>query len=52
MLVPPTALADKFFEAACKQGSALQRLLERLAADDTSWYGMSELWQEACRTGQ
>jgi len=39
MLGPPKALADKFFEAACEQGSALQRLLERLAADDTSWYG-------------
>ena len=51
-LGPPEALADKFFEAACEQGSALQRLLERLAADDTSWYGESELWQEACRTGQ
>ena len=51
-LGPLEALADKFFEAACEQGSALQRLLERLAADDTSWYGESELWQEACRTGQ
>ena len=51
-LVPPTAFADKFFEAACEQGSSLHVLLERLAADDTSWYGKSKLWQEACRTGQ